>query len=886
MKNKTIKIKKCIMIVALCLSAGLLTGCDADLETVRTYTDNLDNAMQEVIDRNIRVIDELEQSGLLNNQQANIWRQSVREKCLALMDSADKEKYLKNGISENSEEGKKIKAKADAVFDQFIQAISARTGSPKLKEDGSEDPDYPLYNYLGNHWKDIKQDLYQVSPLILFDDTSVTTFLSDLNRPVYVLDTTKKTNGVADATDLKYLQLALAILKNDPDTLQKIMTAENLSDGVTIASVGTIGELKQNMTNLTANQQKALENYVLSFFKKTEYNLASLDKDDVFADSVPNASMTIGETPPPNQLNYDVIISSNGLAAITIRVRELNKNLLPFLQGFSGDVESGSKGLAGNYYLMKSAKIALKLDYKLEVISDIYTGSVDNPGNTMDTNWECKTSPTDFNISIYDGSMATEDGDKNNLINSPFTSRSILVHPKNTVKTKVGYVQRYTTGTSNVEADEVDSNDIDFTKASTKEIISDVEYTCFYKKDGTKVYAHYNWADCPTVVLRDYLEYNYYPNVIGDEQFITVGRFMRVNKLSGTKDDIDKFAESITKNGGSFENPIFISLRNIIDHQSGQGYYEGVSEKLGLGQDNSKAVNEELAKGKDDRKSKLKDTINPGLLDGSGSQDTTQNGAVTEEEQVSKKLQLDAYFNWIRPTEIFGTTEDEDKGIQEINNNDAQGVKDYSIPTLWGMFTSNSISENLWGSWITADSARESGSLAWFSTWLTDNSYTYEITKELLLMSEDSADSTYKQNGGVTIDLAVAAKVQKIQDDKYGFNLERTIRTGSRIVGMLIMLYALTLLGCWVIDINIEGGPGFLKKLTLGKWIAIRDSSGIPPMPPDGTHYLDFKALAFSVFITMCLGVVLMVLDVIDIRDIVMKFTENIFKAVSDMLFS
>lgn len=888
MKNKWLKIKKFAIASMLSLIALSLTGCDASLSDVRATTDNLDNAMQEVIDRNVKVIEELEHSGLLNNQQAEVWKQSVREKCTALMDSADEAKMVANGI-----DGQKAEDLAAATFDQFKQAIVQIAWESKEDETsatGEVTKSYPNYNYVVAHRKDIKNiddgQSANAQPLILFDDASVTTFLSDLNRPVYVLDITKKTNGVADATDLKYLQLALAILKNDPDTLQKIMTAENLSDGVTIASVGTLGELKQNMTNLTANQQKALENYVLSFFKKTDYNLASLDKDDVFADSVPNQSASMGKTPPANQLNYDVIISADGFAAISVRVRELNKNLLPFIQGFSGDVESGSKGLAGNYYLMKSAKIALKLDYRLEVISDIYTGSVDNPGNTMDTNWECKTSPTDFNISIYDGSMATEKGDKNNLKNSPFTSRSILVHPKNTIKTQVGYVQRYTTGTSNIEADEVDSNDIDFTKASTKEIIGDVEYTCFYKKDGTKVYAHYNWADCPTVVLRDYLEYNYYPNVIGDEQFITVGRFMRVNKLSGTKDDIDKFAESITKNGGSFENPIFISLRNIIDHQSGQGYYEGVNEKLGLGQDNSKTVNEELAKGKDDRKPKLKDTINPGLLDGSGSQDTTQDGAVTEEEQVSKKLQLDAYFNWIRPTEIFGTTEDEHKGIQEINNNDAQGVKDYSIPTLWGMFTSNSISENLWGSWITADSARESGSLAWFSTWLADNSYTYEITKELLLMSEDSADSTYKQNGRVTIDLNTLAAIRHIKEEKDSFNLKRTISTGSRIVGMLIMLYALTLLGCWVIDINIEGGPGFLKKLTLGKWITIRDSSGIPQGYVDNVHYLDFISLLYSVFIMMCFGVVLMVFDAYDIRDIVMKLTENIFKAVSDMLFS
>lgn len=371
MKNKWLKIKKFAIASMLSLIVLSLTGCDASLSDVRATTDNLDNAMQEVIDRNVKVIEELEHSGLLNTQQAKIWKQSVREKCTALMDSADEEKMVANGI-----DGTRAEALAKSTFEQFKNAIVSRTDTPMKLDNGTDDPDYPQYNYLANHKGDIPFHGDGAKPLILFDDASVTTFLSDLNRPVYVLDTTKKTNGVADATDLKYLQLALAILKNDPDTLQKIMTAENLSDGVTIASVGTLGELKQNMTNLTGTQQKALENYVLSFFKKTDYNLASLDKDDVFADSVPNQSASMGKTPPANQLNYDVIISADGFAAISVRVRELNKNLLPFIQGFSGDVESGSKGLAGNYYLMKSAKIALKLDYRLEVISDIYIQEV------------------------------------------------------------------------------------------------------------------------------------------------------------------------------------------------------------------------------------------------------------------------------------------------------------------------------------------------------------------------------------------------------------------------------------------------------------------------------------------------------------------------------
>lgn len=883
MGSKYTKLRKIMLISALCIATGILSGCNADLSQVRAKTDNLDNAMQEVIDRNVRVIDELEQSGLLNDQQAEVWRKSVSEKCMALMNSADKEALMSNNVSKET-----AQQLAESTFEQFKQAIvqiAWESKEEETNEEGEVVKEYNSYNYIVDKRKSIKNitdgQEANAQPLLLFDDASVTTFISDLNRPVYVLDIARKTNGVNDVVHLKYLQLALSILKNDKKTLEEIIARENFTDDHMVDNINTIGKLKQNMGNLSASQQKSLENYVLSFFRKTDSTLASLDVDDIFTNSIPNSSLQMGERAPANQLNYDVVISSDGLASISVRVRELNKNLLPYLQGFSGNVDSGGNGLAGEYYLMKSSKIALKLDYNLEVISDIYTGSIDKPGLTTDTDWECKTSPTNYNISVYDGSMITEDGHRNSFTQSPFTSKSVMVHPKNRVKTKIGYVQRYTTGTANEKADEVDSNEIDFTKASTKEIIGDVEYTCFYKKDGTKVYAHYNWEECPTVVLRDYLEYNYFPNVIDNENFITVGRFMRINKLSGTKDDIAGFAEAITKNGVSFENPIYISLRDIVDHQSGQGYYEGVNEKLGLGQDNSKTINDELSKGSEDRKDKLKEVINSGLLDDESS---TQEKS-TEMELVSKKLQLDVYFNWIRPVEVFGTKEDEENGIQAINDADSQAVKDYSAPTVWGMFTSNSISENLWGSWITPDSSKESGSLAWFSKWLKDNGFTYDITQESLLRTEENLESSYKQSGSITVDLNTAAKVQRIQDEKYGFNLERTIRTTSRIIGMLITLYSLILLGCWVIDVNIEGGPGFLKVATFGKWISIRDSSGVPPMPPDGVHYLDFKALAFNVFITMCLGIVLIVLDVIDIKNILSGYTENIINTISDMLF-
>lgn len=875
---KDINIFKKLKIVTVLLGISIsLTACDATLDDVRTYTDNLDNVMQEVIDRNVSIISELYNSGLLNDQQREVWERSIREKCAALMNTADEQAMINAGVDPDV-----AKNKSKAVFEQFKKAMvyTAQT-TKKLPRNGGDDPNYPSYNKIAGQ---ITQYQDSAKPLILFDDASVTTFLNDLNRPVYVLDTTRRTNGVEDTTDLKYLQLALAILKNDADTLNNIMSAERLTDSVTIASVGTIGELKQNMTNLTAAQQSSLERYVLSFFKKTDYNLASLEVDDVFTDTVDNPSCTIGEPAPANKINYDVVVSSNGLAVLTLRIHELNKNLVPFLQGFASG-RSGEQGLAGNYYLMKSDKIALKLDYKLEAISDIYTGSVASHGAVTDTNWECKTEPTEYTISIYDGTMSTEDGTKNKFTDNLFTSRSVMVHPKNTVKQKIGFVQRYTTGKANNAADEVKSDEIDFDKESTEEVEGDVTYTCFYKRDGTKVYAHYNYADCPTVVLKDYLETNYFPNVIDDEMFITVGRQMRVNKLSGTAENIDKFAEAITKGGSSFENPVYISLRDIVDHQSGQGYYEGINEKLGLGQDNTVSVNEELAKSLDDRQSKLKSIINPGMLDGDGDVDTTQEGT-TEEDQVTKKLQYDVYFNWIRPVQLFGEKEDVDAGIQNLNLNDAQGVADHTIPTMWCMFTSNSISENLWGSWITASADREEGSLAWFDGWLANNKYTYHLTKEMLL-SQDKADSaTFKKDGSISFDLRVVDQVQKIQNEKYGFNLERTLRTASRIIGMLIMLYGIVMLGAWVIDINIEGGPGFLKLMTAGKWRSIRDSTGIPAMPPDGVHYIDFKSLCFSVFLVLCLGVVLMILDVIDIRDIVTGYTDNIFKAIRDILFS
>lgn len=850
MKPQYKKNIRLVAILGLCVS--MLAGC-ASIDDIRSNTDNLDTTINELVDRNVSLITELYNHGILDANQKKSWEDSIRNKTSALIKSS----------GESS--------------DQFKNAIVSIASSPSGKANT------PKYDTIAS--SKIKGKEESASPIMLFDESSVTTFLSDLNRPVYVLNSTRVVNGVSTSPDFRYLQVSLALLKGDAESLDRVIKAEGLKDTDSIAGIGSIKDLKSNITNLSDDQVSKLEAYVMSYFKKTDSNLASLDSNDIFVTSTSPGDV-IG-TSSTNEMNKDLMISSDSLVAITVRVKELNKNLLKLIDG----VGSGTgNGLSGEYYICKNTKVALKLDYPLEVISNVYTGSISNHGNVSDKTWEVETQPVDYTMSLYSGKMYSNDyKSENSMVDSIYVSKSVMPHSSHVVSTKVGYIQKFTTETGG-SGTKINSDDIDFDAGSTEEIINDTTYTKYKTKSGGIAYANYVYMKCPTLVLRDYLEYTYFPSVVGSESFIATGRRLRVNKLvgSGSEDDIDKFAEIITSSGGSYEKPMYTSLRNIIDYTSNVGYYSNVAEKLGLGTDNSETIRKELAKPESERKSELKSLMGTALLDEDGGEETSTDdkGSIT-----SSSLVHSAYFNWIRPVEVFGTSMGKGTEYQDINSNDSLSVANGTVPKMWGIFTSSSINDSLLSTWINVDSSMETGSLSWWNGWLIDNKFTYKITKDMLENGSSLGNGTVnKKSGDIIFDLDVVAKAQKLENDKSNKSWKIKVSTISRMSGMVIVLYGLVLLGAWVVDVNLnlDTDKKLFTILSFNKWIAITDRAGLEDISTDRRkykRYVDFNVLVIDVFIICCIGVTLIYIDVFTVYDLIYKPLEGLVEKFGKMLF-
>lgn len=874
-KHRAVKLKKekrALGIVMICIMIGIgASGCSDSIDTIRSNTDNLDMAVSELIERNIAIIDELYNHGLLSKEQRDDWDGSVRKKCGALMSVAS---------GSGTEE--------EADFNQFGNAIvSVATANDNDKnKDKDEEKGKEKYNEIASANLTAYGDA--AKPLQLYDDTSIKTFLSDLNRKVYVLNSSRMVNGVENNTELTYLQLALSVLRGDSENLTFVMGQAGLTDDTKISDIGTIGELKGSLGNLGDAQQTLLENYVLSFFKTTDYTLSSLDASDVFVDSVPSTEGGIGQEAYQNSINTDIGITSNGYTAITVRVHELSKNLVNYLNGSSTALNQNS--LSGDYYLLKSQKIAVKLDYPMEVISNIYNGSISSHDSLDSTNWEADTKLTDYSISLYNGSMVSSDGVENKATESLFSARSFKVHPSHTENVRIGYVQKYTTDVDE-NSSEINSDAIDFSIPSTKEVSTDGSIHNIFKIKaserstyGAKAYAQYNYDKCPTVYLTDYLEYTYFIGAIPAEKFIATGRRLRVNKLSGNASDAVKFAEIITKKGGSYDTKMYIPLSDIIDYQSGTGYYENVAEKLGLGQTNTDKVKEELNKSSGDRQTKLTNLFGVGTT-GDNTEDDTQTEDLVDEQE----LLYNAYFTWIRPVEMFGTAKggdgtDSEYDKQAINADDSVKVKEYGVPVAWGMFSGQSITRSIWSTWVNTTMDNENGSMSWWNAWLKDNGYTYRLTKEKL-DGANAIESNNKSSGAVVIDLDEAARVQSIIDSTGSFDLTRTVRTYAKIAGMIIILYGLLLLGAWVFDTNIENGPRFLGILTLGYWQAVAGKESMPGYSKKETVYMGYAELTVHVFKIVCVGVVFILIDIFDLGSIGLNLVQNILDKFGQILF-
>ncbi len=327
------------------------------------------------------------------------------------------------------------------------------------------------------------------------------------------------------------------------------------------------------------------------------------------------------------------------------------------------------------------------------------------------------------------------------------------------------------------------------------------------------------------IVLRDYLEYTYMPGVVSGEKWVALGRRLRVERLSGSMEDV--FASVVNKDGVTATGIAKVYPTDLISILSDfDSTNAGKAIKLGV-----------------------QENIETEDAEGSGT------GFVTDGETSS--LLETHYKDTIYPIMKLGS---------DIIATDDKDAGENGKIVLYGLCVDkNPFTNGLYKSWIEgADS--EFGNLGWWMAWLGSNRYKYKIDANALgefLMENYSFE--LRKEGYIILDTEVIKKIQMQYNQEDKENRVNGVRTAFVILGLILMAYALVLLASWTFDVNTVTGPRLMSTLTFQKWEAIQDSSELPQMEVADKHYMTFSKTLQSCMIIMALGFLLVIVDIVQV---------------------
>lgn len=429
----------------------------------------------------------------------------------------------------------------------------------------------------------------------------------------------------------------------------------------------------------------------------------------------------------------------------------------------------------------------------------------------------------------------------------------------------------------------------------------DVDISLLEKVDSEWVYtyngvAYYctspieNEFNSATIILIDYLELTYLPNVVDNEPFIATGRRVRLlSPLEGTTNEgLDaKFAVFTDKSGkviDSGNSSTAITIGDIIDRTSGTGFYEDVAEKLGLGATNSQEIQNELNKDPAARVEHLNT-----LYSNSGSSSSVVEDGLSADGMIEDAMLLkySAYFNWVEPVMQFATTVNGNvPGLASVDANNTAAQKN----KFWGICVNTDAFEtHLYTNWIdVSGDGGEIGSLAWWNAWLTSGGYNYQIdlTKLMEAISEVYKIAISEKNNSIILNLETLEKVNEIIDNRHELDYLGTTTAIFKIIGVFLFSYGILLGLLWLIDVNLVNGPNFLTIATLGKLVAISDPLDFPEYAHDGKTYVTLAGLIKFVIGLWIFAAILIVAPVSNVWEWAMSFVQKVFDLFKGLMFN
>lgn len=382
-------------------------------------------------------------------------------------------------------------------------------------------------------------------------------------------------------------------------------------------------------------------------------------------------------------------------------------------------------------------------------------------------------------------------------------------------------------------------------------------------KDGLRT------ASVGRIVLRDYLEATYAPGVVGDDSLIVLGRKLRIENLNGSKSNpVAKFYD---KDGLELDGSPTLYIQDFADipglYASPQKvrYISGYQEDTGDVDEGTSGDTGDGTAGDDGEDSGDENT-------GDESDDTGEvlKNTLSKVDSIPKEIVSEIQVSTKFPGEKIGNS--------DYNEEDNK-------PLFYTMFVRASMFQTgLFSGWVQSTDTTKN-STVWWNDWLTAHGYQYRInTDNLVNYLKGNYAYDLAQKGIIILDLETIAKIQQDFNRDSQIETSHWMRTVFMIFGYILIGYAVIMLIAWNVDVNVDLGFNILEKLSFGKWVAIKDYDEMPYMNTTETNFVKFSELLISCIIIISIGLVLILVNVVDLILMIIQLFGGLASYISKMI--
>lgn len=328
------------------------------------------------------------------------------------------------------------------------------------------------------------------------------------------------------------------------------------------------------------------------------------------------------------------------------------------------------------------------------------------------------------------------------------------------------------------------------------------------------------------IILRDYLEATYMPDIIGSDKLVMYGRkirFIRLPTLSNPMAKNLQLAKFVGVNGEDIEGGYEIFCDSFAD-----------IDKISASSAEINYIKRNVDKNKD---AKAIPNISENLQDALGRIGYLKYTNVSE-IRMSSKL-----------NSFPGT------GVGNVDKGNNQ------LPLFYYVALNSEMADNGLMDWVNASNTDYG--YTWWSKWLATNGYSYNLAgNSLKALFEGSYTYGSSTSGVVNLDLAVVSKLQANLDEEADQEKSNFVVTAFMLLGWLLVLIGTLLPLFWLIDTSFDMGIKFIETISFGHWVPIKEPMDLPDINMESKAYLTFGPLLVKSILVIFVGILLIRLNI------------------------